>query len=699
VRPSPKNGPTAKHIQFSLTNISPLLLDSAITYLLSHNAIERTTRTYSITQEKVEILIKEKKIVKRIYNKLINSLGDKVVEILGYDLDRHQRFAINNAFEKSLLEIFENMSENTLHFLNQRKDPSNISFLKTIIIKNAALIQEPTIDNAKRIMEVLPEAINMLFINPSSDFSKGLLMVSNKHVMWRILGTDPELSSLRDDIFSNMVLLLDTNILISSLCEGSLRHKHTNWIIEVTKSFGLELQIADNTITEFNDAINHANYIYNLHKGKELSSRILNNEITSTFYTFRNKYTDWYGFIAKLKEGFTDFIDKWDVVEVNTDNFNIDITKIDKIIEIIKEVDQEYMRQRPTHIARHDAINIMVIQALRKETGADFTSHWYLTHDGKLLETDKIIKELNNYNQVSSVSCDIWFEIIYPYIWADIDKSEDAAEIFTQIVASTVLPIQTSHVEAFVGYVAGELDLSDEDYNRIKRIIRESHLKRVLETNIHHNDIAVPLRILGEMIGDSVEAYKRAEKYKGTIADLAKKLAETPLDIEIVNFDPGEFKNKLDKIEIAETNNQKKNTLENFAKYLVTMIQGWKTRYIDFNLEAEEIDLVVQNQLNSSKWGDPILIECKNWSKPVGAPEITVFIDKIEIMQCKVGILIAKKGITGNEKHDAGLKVREALIRKGIRLIVLTLDDLKSVENGTQIIELLNDRFYAPQKF
>ena len=64
-----------------------------------------------------------------------------------------------------------------------------------------------------------------------------------------------------------------------------------------------------------------------------------------------------------------------------------------------------------------------------------------------------------------------------------------------------------------------------------------------------------------------------------------------------------------------------------------------------------------------------------------------------------VGILIAKNGITGNEKSDAGLKVREALSKNRIRIIVLTLDNFKSVENGTQIIKLLNDRYYVPSKY
>ena len=478
-------------------------------------------------------------------------------------------------------------------------------------------------------MKALPEAVRSVFVNPSSDFSKGILMVSNKHVMWRILGTDPKLSNLRADIFSDMALLLDTNILISSLCEGSTRHKQTNWILDTTRSIGLELLVSDNTIIEFNDALHHANYLYYKYTGKALDHEILNNEITSTFYTCKKKYKDWNVFITKIQEDFKDFLKKWSINVLNTSDFNIDEERIDKIVKVIRELDQDYMNERPVKLAKHDAINILIIQALREKTGADFTSHWYLTHHGLLLKSDRIIKDLNNYDQVSSISCDTWFELMYPFIWADVDKSEDDATIFTQIVASTVLPIHTSHVDAFIGYVAGELDLPDEDYDKIKRIIRESHLKKVLDNNLNNKDISVPLQILGEMIGSSVEAYAKIEHQQAIIDRLTKKVEEARIDIEIVNFDYGEFRNKIEDIEKAETNDQKKKTLENFADYLISMIQGWETRHKDINLEAEEIDLVVQNKLNSRKWGDPILIECKNWSNPVGADQITIFLDKI----------------------------------------------------------------------
>ena len=68
---------------------------------------------------------------------------------------------------------------------------------------------------------------------------------------------------------------------------------------------------------------------------------------------------------------------------------------------------------------------------------------------------------------------------------------------------------------------------------------------------------------------------------------MRKKIEEAKFDIEIENFDDTEYRSKIVEIDNAKTNDQKKKTLEHFADYLISMIQGWETRYKDFNLEAE----------------------------------------------------------------------------------------------------------------
>jgi CheY-like chemotaxis protein len=74
----------------------------------------------------------------------------------------------------------------------------------------------------------------------------------------------------------------------------------------------------------------------------------------------------------------------------------------------------------------------------------------------------------------------------------------------------------------------------------------------------------------------------------------------------------------------------------------------------------EEIDLIIRNESPDAFWSREgsqyILVECKNWSKPVGPDEFTVFRNKLENRgaRCRLGFFIALGGFTkGFETHAA----------------------------------------------
>jgi Holliday junction resolvase-like predicted endonuclease len=74
-----------------------------------------------------------------------------------------------------------------------------------------------------------------------------------------------------------------------------------------------------------------------------------------------------------------------------------------------------------------------------------------------------------------------------------------------------------------------------------------------------------------------------------------------------------------------------------------------------------------------------LIVECKNWSKKAGAPEIRVFCSKMRDVRSNVGILFSKNGIT----KDARRIIRDAWLRDEIIVIVLDFVDLDGVINGS----------------
>jgi Holliday junction resolvase-like predicted endonuclease len=87
-----------------------------------------------------------------------------------------------------------------------------------------------------------------------------------------------------------------------------------------------------------------------------------------------------------------------------------------------------------------------------------------------------------------------------------------------------------------------------------------------------------------------------------------------------------------------------------------------------------------------------LIVECKNWSKKAGAPEIRVFCSKMRDIRSNVGILFSKNGIT----KDARRIIRDAWLRDEIIVIVLDFVDLDGVINGSyNLYEIIKRKYLA----
>jgi len=113
--------------------------------------------------------------------------------------------------------------------------------------------------------------------------------------------------------------------------------------------------------------------------------------------------------------------------------------------------------------------------------------------------------------------------------------------------------------------------------------------------------------------------------------------------------------------------------------------------------ESEEIDLMVTNDHNpDGLWFlNPrfILVECKNWSRPVGSQEVAWFDRKLHDRHIDFGILVAANGITGvaNLLTSANHVIADAL-RDGREIIVVTRREMEAITSSDDIVELLKDK-------
>jgi len=169
----------------------------------------------------------------------------------------------------------------------------------------------------------------------------------------------------------------------------------------------------------------------------------------------------------------------------------------------------------------------------------------------------------------------------------------------------------------------------------------------------------------------------------------------------VTTFDSQRYAELLANVDAATSAHEKGETFEDLAEYLLATLNGVEIVDRDFNTGAEEIDLVVWNAQTEEvlrPWEGVIPVECKNWSTSVGAPQLDSFIGKLRRRSLKTGMLIAANGVTGDYvngsrgSHGAVEIIRSAL-QEGIRVITITIDDLRAIESTDDLRTLIKRRY------
>jgi DNA-binding response OmpR family regulator len=115
--------------------------------------------------------------------------------------------------------------------------------------------------------------------------------------------------------------------------------------------------------------------------------------------------------------------------------------------------------------------------------------------------------------------------------------------------------------------------------------------------------------------------------------------------------------------------NRKGRLLEELLVSMFKTVPGMMNTSTNRTSADEEIDIVIRNESQDPLWSAErgyILVECKNWSKPVDPRELVVFRDKLSNRggRCRLGFFVAAGGFT------KGFHSRSATFRKDDHLVV-----------------------------
>jgi hypothetical protein len=165
-------------------------------------------------------------------------------------------------------------------------------------------------------------------------------------------------------------------------------------------------------------------------------------------------------------------------------------------------------------------------------------------------------------------------------------------------------------------------------------------------------------------------------------------------------FDLPTYQGLLADVDAAVTPAIKGDSFEALCAYLFTNLSGVSIEARDAVMASEEIDIVLWNAQTEEvlrPFDNTILIECKNWSAPVGAPAFDSFISKVRRRTLKTGIFIAANGVSGDFLNGNGgngaIDIIKSALGEGIRVIIINRADLESITSLDNLRILIKKRY------
>lgn len=109
---------------------------------------------------------------------------------------------------------------------------------------------------------------------------------------------------------------------------------------------------------------------------------------------------------------------------------------------------------------------------------------------------------------------------------------------------------------------------------------------------------------------------------------------------------------------------------------------------------SQEIDISFWNDRSRSSLiflPDAILVECKNWSKPVSSAEVAWFDAKVRQRGLDFGVLFAARGITGDRRDRSfAHHIIEFAQSEKRKLVVVTSAELATISSSDEFVALLH---------
>lgn len=300
----------------------------------------------------------------------------------------------------------------------------------------------------KEIQEALRKTIAKVIVDEK--ILPSLSVIARNYLYFRILNLDPECKSLQRKIFSNKMLLVDTNFIMGLLLPSQSSHKAAIQCVSLSKKLGVNLRFTNRTKQEFLEQVTQSRKRFRaigITKIDVLSA--LDDDLIVSYSMEKRKrpHTTWAEFSSRFR-GIDGILAKWGIRKYSDIETEFEVTNIDpkKVVTgFVMTCAFKKGGNKNVAVAEHDSHHLLLIRKLREKETPDALGpkSWFLTFDKTLLCVDMEINEFLGYKDdlPSNIECWVWIEMMLPLVSGEVSK-DTAHEAFSQLMRTefSVLP-------------------------------------------------------------------------------------------------------------------------------------------------------------------------------------------------------------------------------------------------------------------
>jgi hypothetical protein len=466
--------------------IEPSLVADVVTKLVQQGSVKKAEKTdeyFLVFSRKKELLN-----VVRGRETYFESLEKKVVSTyrkVSVKSDSKQERAALDCFYHFCMKWFSSSSDLLLGILQcNDQDLERIKSYRAPEKLVSEVLNE--IQDAE-IREGVRKTFTEIFTEDST--ARFLAVIARNYLYFQILNLDPSCKSLQREFFSQKIVLLDTNFMMSLVLASRITHGAAIKCIRLSQKLGIQFRFSKRTEQEFLDQFGQSQDRFKKLGSEKLDilAALDDDFIADYAVAAKNgKTKDWKSYCIKFKtlRNILSSLGIQEYSDLESDMAISASSSFRTITDIVIKCALQWNNLKTAVVAEHDAYHLLLIRKLREKDAHPSVLGpriWFLTFDQSLLCVDKEINVLLGIPKElpSSIECWAWIDLVSPFLGGTVSQ-ESPDEAFTNLMRTNFRALPSKIQTKKLISIASNVDLGDYSVEEVAAIVNDKFINQYL---------------------------------------------------------------------------------------------------------------------------------------------------------------------------------------------------------------------------